>query len=217
MGLISDVLLGVAISCMAIATLTGSFLIVMKSWGRPGESADVIWASDLPPAERRLMAQLDAAPVEVIRLPPAPAPVEHVEATEEAPPAGAIGTVAPDVSPDLEWWLTAQEQAIAACWDQAHADHDLWLLREAVDQALADYETRMLTRRTWSLASAAPEAYESTQQRIDRWLEEGGMLATVTLADVRRVASDTWDAPSAEWGIVERPDAEATVEALLAS
>lgn len=199
----------IAIACAALAFLAGSPLLALRVW----------WEWLRPLRERRVMRQLDAAPVTVIRLPPLPVP--HVEATETAPPVGAIGTMAPDVSDDLEWWLTAQEQSVAACWDVAHADHDLWLLGQAVDRALADYETAMLTRRSWIGILDYEEidgvAVESTQQRIDRWLREGGALSTVVLADVRRAASETWDAPSAELPIVERPDAERVVEAVLAS
>lgn len=52
-------------------------------------------------------------------------PVVHVEAGEEEPEVGAIGTVAPEVSPDMARVLTSQEQAIADVWDEAHLEHEV--------------------------------------------------------------------------------------------
>jgi hypothetical protein len=209
--MISNVLLATGLICGGIAALAGAALVAIKSWGKPGERADVIWMSAVPP-------ELPPAPVEVIRLPPAPpmVPTEHVEVSEAPAPAGAIGTVANEVSADMAWWQTARERNVAAVWDAAHAEHDLWLMGRAIDQALASYEDAMLTLREWPRGILGIDI-ESTQQRIDRWLREGGDGISAARAETRRVASDTWDAPSRELSIIDRPDAERVAEAMLAS
>jgi hypothetical protein len=211
---ISNALLAIGLICIGVAVLAGAVLVAIKSWGKPEERADVIWMSAVPP-------ELPPAPVEVIRLPPAPAvalmvPTEHVEVSEAPAPAGAIGTVADEVSADLAWWQTARERNVAVVWDAAHAEHDLWLMGRAIDEALASYEDAMLILREWPRGILGVDV-ESTQQRIDRWLREGGDGVSAARAETRRVASDTWDAPSRELSIIDRPDAERVAEAILAS
>jgi hypothetical protein len=205
--MISNALLATGLICIGIAVLAGAVLVAIKSWGKPEERADVIWMSAVPP-------ELPPAPVEVIRLPPAPVP--HVEVSEAPAPAGAIGTVADEVSADLAWWQTARERNVATVWDAAHAEHDLWLMGRAIDQALASYEDAMLMLREWPRGVLGVDV-ESTQQRIDRWLREGGDGVSAARAETRRMASETWNAPSRELSIIDRPDAERVAEALLAS
>jgi hypothetical protein len=134
---------------------------------------------------------LPPSPVEVIRI--EPRAVEHVGAGETPPAAGAIGTMAATPSADL---LTFAEQVAG--------DADEW---SGFTQALVDYETAMLTRaHAWG---------ESTQQRIDRWLSEGGDGVSAARSEVRQAVSETWDSPSRELALVDRPDAERVAEAAL--
>lgn len=175
---------------LCLGTLAALGLIVgRRAWGEPGEGSSTF-------------AQVVDQPL-----------VEHVEVAEVAAEAGAIGTVAPEVSDDLAWMLTARERSIAVVWEQAHQDHDLWLMGAAIDRAFADYETELLTRQTWN---GGPHNYESTQQRIDRWLREGGDGVSSARAEVRQAVSTTWDAPSRELPLIERPDAQAVAEMLSA-
>jgi len=144
-------------------------------------------------------------------------PVAHVEVDETPAPAGAIGTVAEEVSVDMSGVLTSRELEAAAAWEVAHQWYDDFLLRQAVDQALADYETAMLTRRVWEVDLLKASVIESTQQRIDRWLREGGIGVQHARSEVRQAASETWDSPSCELALVDRPDAEHVAVTLLVS
>ena len=109
-------------------------------------------------------------------------PVVHVEVDEEPAEAGAIGTVAAEVSEDLADVLTSREQAIAAVWDRAHDDHELWLLAADVDDALARFRL-------------------AGQDRIDQWLREAGELPG--RAEARRAAHPDCDDPSIEMNAAE--------------
>jgi hypothetical protein len=181
---------------IAIAWLLGHAL-----WGAP-EDGGSEWESALTPELVRAATWtredvqchghlLAPSPVQVIRI--APRAVEHVGATELAPEDGAIGTLAATPSADL---LTFAEQVAG--------DADEW---SGFTQALVDYETAMLTRaHAWG---------ESAQQRIDRWLSEGGDGVSAARSEVRQAVSETWDSPSRELALVDRPDAERVAEAVL--
>lgn len=141
--------------------------------------------------------------------------VEHVEASEVPAPAGAIGTVAVEVSAAMAAVLTTRELAVAAVWDQAHEDHDLWLMGAAVDQAYVDYETRMLRRREWSRGlDDRWRPVESTQQRIDRWIAEGEDGYRDRLIEVRETIAETpIDWPTGELPQVHQPKHQRAVAA----
>jgi len=183
------------------------------------------WASALPPARVDLRPRMDASllpalPVDVaqrrremeervIAMQHARAAnalaarplvaVIHEGASEIAPLLGAIGTLAAEVSDDL---LTYAEQVAGA--------PDEW---SGFAQALVAYEDAMLTRRTWD--DGKRQAIESTQQRIDRWLSEGGVGVERARVEMRKAVSETWDSPSRELALVDRPDAERVAEAAL--
>lgn len=211
-----------------LATCIALGYLARRMWGTPGEGDDVIWASalapELPPSSRLAAAPvqrhtLAPAPVEVIRVGLMTLEVEHVDrgqdgepdlvhggyvehvgAIEDAPAAGAIGTLADRPSDDL---LTYAEQVAG--------EPDEWA---GFTQALVEYENAMLTRRMWiPVHDWTP--HESTQQRIDRWLSEGGDGVRAARAETRQAVSETWDAPSSELPLVDRPDVQAAVEAML--
>jgi hypothetical protein len=115
--------------------------------------------------------------------------------------------------------------------EQVAGDADEW---SGFTQALVDYENAMLTRQGWVEActskdvgkplalrdAAFPDVpltlvHESTQQRIDRWLSEGGDGVSAARSEVRQAVSETWDSPSRELALVDRPDAERVAEAAL--
>lgn len=140
-------------------------------------------------------------------------PVQHIEVSLAPAPAGAIGTMAVEVSAAMAAVLTTRELAVAAVWDQAHEDHDLWLMGAAVDQAYVDYETRMLTTRRWP-GEFGVRAVESTQQRIDRWIAEGEDGYRDRLIEVREgIAETPTDWPTGELPQVHQPKHQRAVAA----
>lgn len=175
--------------CATLALVVGR-----KAWGRPEEGATE-WQSALAP-------ELAPSPVEVIRIEPLPRAVEHVGASEAAPAAGAIGTLAERPSDDL---LTFEQQVTG------EPDEWAWF-----QQAMVAYEDALLTLREWSRGVLGVDV-ESTQQRIDRWLSEGGDGVRHHRADARMAASDTWDAPSGQMPVLDSYVADRLAEALLAS
>jgi hypothetical protein len=195
-----------------VALLTGfaitiAWIVGRALWGAP-EDGGSEWESAITPEMisaatwtredvQRHGHLLAPSPVEVIRI--APRAVEHVGASEAAPALGAIGTMAATPSDDL---LTYAEQVAG--------DADEWA---GFTQALVDYEDAMLTRRTWD--DGKRHAIESAQQRIDRWLSEGGDGVSAARSEVRQAVSETWDSPSRELALVDRPDAERVAEAAL--
>lgn len=190
---------GVLTGACAIGVLVIVFSWVARSlWGMP-EDGGSVWASAL----------IDAPPVEL---------VEHVEVSEAPAPAGAIGTMAVEVSAAMAAVLTTRELAVAAVWDQAHEDHDLWLMGAAIDQAYADYETRTLTQRGWRVDDGADLygalRFESTQQRIDRWIAEGEDGYRDRLIEVREgIAETPIDWPTGELPQVHQPKHQRAVAA----
>lgn len=185
---------------MIIATLFVAFctslalLVGRKAWGRPEEGGSE-WASVLAP-------ELAPSPVEVIRVEPQLRAVEHVGASEDAPAAGAIGTLAERPSDDL---LTFEQQVTG------EPDEWAWF-----QEALVAYEDALLTLREWSRGVLGVDV-ESTQQRIDRWLREGGDGVRAARSEARKAASDTWDAPSGALPVLDSYVADRMAEALLAS
>lgn len=173
---------------------------VRALWGQPEEGGSA-WESALAPE----LAQLTASPVEVIRV--EPRAVEHVGASEAAPAAGAIGTLAERPSDDL---LTFEQQVTG------EPDEWAWF-----QKAMVAYEDALLTRREWigidEELNPFVLARESTQQRIDRWLSEGGDGVRAARADARMAVSDTWDAPSQELPLLHQYASDRLAEALLAS
>jgi hypothetical protein len=196
--------LGIALGVVSIS----AYVLLRALWGAPEEGGSE-WASALAP-------ELAPSPVEVIRI--EPRAVEHVGASEAAPAAGAIGTLAERPSDDL---LTFEQQVTG--------EPDEWAWFE---EALVAYEDALLTRHAWAYTGFAEvermdpiglhfvpreQAFESTQQRIDRWLSEGGDGVRAARADARMAVSDTWDAPSQELPLLYRYASDSLAEALLAS
>jgi hypothetical protein len=215
--ILNDVLIAVS-GVVAVASAGTLAVCVKRLWGVPEEGGSE-WASALadelptlavtrrPPAAQRLtLARSVALEERAIAMrtavslgTAAAAPIEHVHvgATEDAPEDGAIGTLRGVLpSPDL---LTFAEQV-------AGADDD-WA---GFDRALIEYENALLQRQTWMSGPL-----ESTQQRIDRWLSEGGRGVEHARSEARQAISETWDAPSREMPLIERPDAERVAEAAL--
>lgn len=171
------------------------------------DGGDAVWGSAL--ADELPPMQLPSRPVERLRLRLAPAPVvaivdgelapvRHEGASESDPEEGAIGTIA-HVRPSDDLLTFAE---------QVRGSDDDWA---GFDQALVDYENAMLRN-----AMVGPGvARESTQQRIDRWLREGGVGVQHARSEVRQAVSETWDSPSRELPLVDRPDVERVVEAVL--
>lgn len=198
---------------------------VRALWGQPEEGPSE-WGAALdytprddsaPPAARAPWA-LTPSPVEVIRIAPLPRAVEHVGASEAAPAVGAIGTLAERPSDDL---LTFEQQVTG------EPDEWTWF-----QEAMVAYEDALLTRHAWAYTGFAEvermdpiglrfvpreQAFESTQQRIDRWLSEGGDGVRHHRADARMAASDTWNAPSGALPVLDSYVADRFAEALLAS
>lgn len=184
---------GVLTGACVIGVLVVAFSWVARSlWGMP-EDGGSDWDS-----------ALDCTP-----------PVQHVEVSLAPAPAGAIGTMAVKVSAAMAAVLTTRELAVAAVWDQAHEDHDLWLMGAAVDQAYVDYETRMLSRREWSRGlDDRWRPVESTQQRIDRWIAEGEDGYRDRLIEVREgIAETPTDWPTGELPQVHQPKHQRAVAA----
>lgn len=169
-----------------------AYIVARRSWGKPGES-EIEWQS-------ALAGELTPARVEVIRLPPPAAPVHaHVGATEYWSPATEIHS--------------AGETGDLVTFAEQLRGNDDW---SGLDQALVDYENAMLTRREWRRGVLGVDE-ESTQQRIDRWLSEGGDGVRAARAEARQAVSDTWDAPSQELPVLHTYVADRMAEALLAS
>lgn len=177
-------------------------------WGRPEEGASE-WASALTP-------ELAPSPVEVIKTPPSP---QHAGATAAWSPAAEMSDA-------------GETGDLVTFAEQLRGDDD-W---SGFDQAFVDYENALLTRQGWVEARtsenvgkpltlrdmAFPDVEltlvrESTQQRIDRWLSEGGDGVRHHRADARMAASDTWDAPSGQMPVLDSYVADRLAEALLAS
>jgi ribonuclease HI len=210
------------IEALGLSLLTGfaitiAWIVGRALWGTPEEGGsewESALADELPPpflaapaptrlhlaqrardvaSEERVIAMRAGTPavplVEVI----------HEGASEAAPAPGAIGTMAATPSDDL---LTFAEQVAGAPAEWA-----------GFTQALVAYEDAMLTRHTWY--PAEQPVCESAQQRIDRWLSEGGVGVESARSEVRQAVSETWDSPSRELALVDRPDAERVAEAAL--
>jgi hypothetical protein len=189
-----DIAEAVALALLACFAGYVTWIVGRALWGAPEEGGSE-WESALTP-----LPALAPSPVEVIRI--APRAIEHVGATELAPAPGAIGTMAATPSDDL---LTYAEQVAG--------DADEW---SCFTQALVDYEDAMLTQREWSRGvDDRWRPVESAQQRIDRWLSEGGQGVEHARSEVRQAVSETWDSPSRELALVDRPDAERVAEATL--
>jgi len=219
--ILNDVLIAVG-GMVAVASAGALVVCVKHLWGAPQDGSSE-WQSALadelptlvltsrPPAASRLtLARSLALEERAIAMrtavslnAPAAAPVEHEGATEDAPEEGAIGTLR-GVLPSSDL-LTFAEQV-------AGADDD-WA---GFDRALVDYENAMLTQREWPRGvDDRWRPVESTQQRIDRWLSEGGRGVEHARSEARQAVSETWDAPSREMPLIERPDAERVAEAAL--
>jgi hypothetical protein len=130
--------------------------------------------------------------------------IVHVGASEAPAEEGAIGTIAARPSDDL---LTFEQQV------RGDADEWAWF-----EEAMVAYEDALLTRRVWRERDSEignVRVLESTQQRIDRWLSEGGDGIRQARSEARQAASETWDAPSGQLALVDRSDAERVAEAVL--
>lgn len=175
----------VAVGCMVAC----GFVLARRAWGKPGEG-QVEWQS-------ALAAELTPAHVEVIRLPHPAAPVHaHTGATETW-------------SPVVEMSQAGETGDLVTFAEQLRGDDD-W---SGFDQALIDYENAMLMQRRW--LGNELRTVESTQQRIDRWLSEGGDGVRAARSEARQAVSETWDAPSQELPVLHSYVADRLAEALL--
>ena|SRR5437870_1786485 len=182
------------VGCVALATW---LLRQMRS--EPEESSAAILTREMVDAATWTRQQIENRNV-IAKIMGELVAVRHVGASETRPAAGAIGTLSSRPSADL---LTYAEQVRgdgASDW-------------AGFDRALVDYENAMLRN-----AMVGPDLRrESTQQRIDRWLSEGGVGVRHARAETRQAVSETWDSPSRELALVDRPDAERVAEAVLTS
>jgi hypothetical protein len=148
----------------ALSVVAGTCLI-LASWlgSRSGQSAAV------RPAQHRAVdgAHLAPSPVEVIRpfgyeqgrtdeMPRVEAPVAHVEAAEEQPEEGAIGTMAADESPEMAdaAWRHAHDQrwtALLVGW----AQRPDWLADFGADSLQLPEYRRLVLEHTGEISAAA--------------------------------------------------------------